>query len=357
MSSASNDVQEFEQRKRDHIQIAMDPSVQTRNLVGLDQIRLNHIALPEMDFSEIQIHDTDNTHLFPSVFFVSAMTAGHKEAESVNARIAEACAVTGWAFAVGSQRRELFDSQEAKSWLNITSKNPGIFFLGNLGLSQVSQTPVNEIKDLVQSLGAKAMMIHTNPLQEVLQREGTPQFKNGLKSLEQLCTHLGVPVILKETGCGFHKTTLKQLNDVGLHAVDVSGLGGTHWGRIEGKRVVADSPQARAAEVFQDWGISTLDSLLQAHQVKLNYRIWASGGIRHGLDAAKCIALGAKKVSMAKPILEAALISTEKIIEVMTQFEYELKIAMFCTGSKNLTKLAQTSHIQNFATFMRDSNV
>jgi isopentenyl-diphosphate delta-isomerase len=340
---ANEDATQFEQRKQDHIKFSLDPEVQTRQLLGLDQLRLIHQALPELDFEEIQIKDSQSA-LFSSIFFVASMTAGHKDGDAINRTLAEACAEMSWPFAVGSQRRELYDKTDGRIWPELHKKHSDLFLIGNIGLSQAIVSRVEDIKAFTENMQAKALMIHTNPLQEAIQQEGTPQFKSGLKTIETICKSLSIPVVLKETGCGFSRQTLKQINSVGLHAVDLSGLGGTHWGRIEGMR--ATNFKASVAETFKDWGNSTLDSLLNAFEQKLNYQIWASGGIRNGLDAAKCLALGARKVSIAKPILEKALISTDAVIEFMKQTEYELQVAMFCTGSKQISDLQKITHIQ-----------
>lgn len=352
--STPENISDFEKRKVDHIHLSLDPSVQTRSSSGLDQIRLQHNAIPEIDFEEVLILDEAHA-LFSSLFFVASMTAGHTEGNKINKTIAEACSIMGWPMAVGSQRRELYDKDDGKIWTEIRTKNPSLKLLGNIGLSQLITASVDDIKAFTDNMQASALMIHTNPLQEVIQSEGTPFFKGGLKAIEALSKSISIPVILKETGCGFSKTNLKQLNSLGLFAVDVSGLGGTHWGRIEGKR--SDTLRSEVAETFKNWGNSTLESLLYSQEVKTDYQVWASGGIRSGLDAAKCVALGAKKVSIAKPILEAALISVEQTQQVMKRIEYELKVAMFCTGSKNLSKLNQTSHIVNYQRILEAKNV
>jgi len=148
-------------------------------------------------------------------------------------------------------------------------------------------------------------------------------------------------VVVKETGCGFSVETLAKLNDVGVAAVDVSGLGGTHWGRIEGHRAVNDSMRSRAALAFHNWGIDTIHSVVNATSLTPNFEIWGSGGVRNGLDAAKLFALGASSVAFAKPLLNAALQSAEDVLSLMTAIEYELKVAMFCTGSLTLCDLKE----------------
>src|SRR5262249_39830622 len=141
---------------------------------------------------------------------------------------------------------------------------------------------------------------------------------------------LSVPVVIKETGCGFSKSTLKTLNTTGVFAVDVGGLGGTHWGRVEGQRHGDESLKRLAADTFANWGESTVDSLRAAHEINPKFEVWASGGVRSGLDVAKCIALGAKMVGVAQPLLKAALRGEEELHKQMETLEFELRVAMFC---------------------------
>jgi isopentenyl-diphosphate delta-isomerase len=169
--------------------------------------------------------------------------------------------------------------------------------------------------------------------------EGTPQFKGGMQAIKNLKEKLQVPVILKETGSGISRPVLERMMSLGIDAVDVSGLGGTHWGRIEGLRAPEESLQQKAAKIFKDWGISTLDSVLMAVGFSPNYEVWGSGGIRSGLDAAKLLAVGATAVGYAQPILAAALQSPEELDKTMEQFEFELKVGLFCTGCKTVAEL------------------
>lgn len=332
--------EEFEQRKNDHIRLALAPSSQTEKLSGLDQIRLLHEAFPEINFSDIDIsQEIFGTKRAP--FFLSSMTAGHANSPKLNRSFAKACAEKSWMMGVGSQRRELFDDNAGKEWEQIRQEFPELTLLSNIGLTQLIKTPLEKIQKLIDSLGAKALIVHTNPLQEALQPEGTPEFKGGLNALKNSLQFLSVPVIIKETGCGFSKQTLEKLNEMGVKFVDLSGLGGTHWGRIEGERSAPEHRLYLASKVFADWGISTVDSLLNAREVVPKFQVWASGGVRSGLDAAKFIAMGASMVGIAKPMLEAALESEEVLIRTMNQFELELKIAMFCCGTANLKQLQE----------------
>jgi isopentenyl-diphosphate Delta-isomerase len=327
---------QFESRKADHLRLSLDPKMEALGGSGFSQIHLIHEALPNLNLSEISL-ETKFWGEKASPLFISSMTAGHHQGEAINITLAKVAAKKRWPMGVGSQRRELSDPKAKEEWKRVRKLAPKALLMGNLGLAQLIQTPLKNVLELANSLEASALFIHANALQEAIQPEGTPNFKGGLKALEKLAKASQVPVVLKETGCGFSKETLKRLKGIGLAAVDVSGFGGTHWGRIEGGRAADSSPQAMAAKTFENWGESTVDSLLAAQGVSLE--IWASGGIRSGLEAAKAIALGARKVGFAKPALEAALQGEESLEKWMSQMEFELKVALFCTGCKTPEEL------------------
>lgn len=322
----------FESRKADHLRLALDPSMDAHSS-GLERIHLLHEALPEIDFEEISLSTKFWKFSASSPCFISSMTAGHHKGEALNITLAKVAQDKGWPMGLGSQRRELTDPQAKTEWSRLRKAAPDTFFMSNLGLSQLIQTAPKLVLSLADSLGSQAFIVHTNPMQEALQPEGTPQFKGGLKALEKFCKLSPIPVILKETGCGFSKPTIDRLKNIGLAALDISGYGGTHWGRIEGGRANPGSLKQMASQTFAHWGESTFDSIQVALSAK-KLEIWASGGIRSGLDAAKVIALGARKVGFAKPALEQALLGEEKLRAWMNQIEFELKVALFCSGLK-----------------------
>ncbi len=332
-------VNQFEGRKRDHIALALREENEALGCAGFNAIELAHEALPDLNFSELSIETQILGIPLRTPYLVSSMTAGHAASTELNLRLARASSERGWLMGVGSQRRELFDSNARQEWQAIRKSAPQVKLLGNLGLSQIIQTPTDKIKELVESLEAIAMIVHLNPLQECLQPEGTPSFKGGLNRVSELVRELGIPVVIKETGCGFSKNTLNKLKETGVAAVDVSGYGGTHWGRIEGQRSQTSTLHSLAAPPFADWGVTTVQSLINAQEVAPNYEIWASGGIRSGVEVAKAIAIGATCVGFAKPLLQAALESEEVLVRKMAALEYELKVSLFCTGCKNLSAL------------------
>lgn len=336
-------IRQFESRKQDHLRLALEDAAQAK-ANGLERVELIHEALPDLDFSDIQISTTFGSIALSSPLLVSSMTAGHARSYAVNKVLADLSARRNILMGVGSQRRQLRDPTAAEEWKRLRREVPNALLLGNLGLAQVIESPISDIRALLESIEAVGLFVHVNGLQETIQPEGTPRFRGGLQKLEAVCREIAVPVIVKEVGCGFSVSTLERLEGTGVFAVDVGGFGGTHWARIEGRRSPADSLSARAAQTFGDWGISTCESLLNARRAKITYQVWASGGIRTGLDVAKALALGGCMVGLAQPWLatltdhpDDPLAALERLTDCL---EFELKIAMFCTGCADLAQLA-----------------
>lgn len=336
-----DDYSQFEKRKQDHLELALMQTNQASELNVFDSLSLLHEALPDLNFNEIVIAGQRFGQRVAKPFLVSSMTAGHSGAVNINRNLIEACAQTGWAMGVGSQRRELTDSQASLEWSSLRRDFPKVSLFSNLGIAQLIDTPLIQIQRLIEALEAEALIIHCNPLQEVIQPEGTPEFKGCWDALANLVKTLAIPIVVKETGCGFSLATLQRLNDIGVAAVDVSGLGGTHWGRIEGHRAEKGSIQQKTAITFRNWGINTVQSVSHAVSLNPHFEVWGSGGVRHGLDAAKLFALGASSIGFAKPMLIAALEDTQSVQDLMLAIEYELKVAMFCTGSRVLSELKE----------------
>lgn len=342
----------FENRKQDHLRLALDPAYQAPG--DLAGYHLVHEALPELDLDHVDLQSEFFASEIATPFYIAGMTAGHEHASRLNELWARAAQARGWAMGVGSQRRQLefADSPDWDQWKRLRREVPKLKLLANVGLSQLHGLPLDRVRALIDSIEATALVVHANALQEAIQPEGTPRFTGALKALEILCHDVKVPVVLKETGCGFSRHTLERLRSTGLAAVDVSGRGGTHWGRIEGARArelgdqgtgkLNDEARLRAevAETFANWGETTASSVRAARaSLPFGIRIWASGGVRSGLDAAKLIALGAHHVGYAQPALAAALEGEAALDYWMRRQELELKIALFCTGSPNLGAL------------------
>jgi len=341
--------QQFISRKNDHIHLSLDPENEASGLTGLDQVQLLHDSLPDLNLNEVSIETSFLDRPLATPFFISGMTAGHENAQKINLTLGALAANRGWLMGVGSQRRELENKNYSDaSIFELSKRYSSLKLIANFGIAQVIEANQNgtlaRINEIANQMNAVLIAIHLNPLQEAIQAEGTPNFKGSWDALQKLSEISSIPIIVKETGSGMSEVALEKLSRLKLFAVDVSGLGGTHWGRIEGKRASANSVSSVMGGTFKNWGISTVESVLHAEQtLRSPTEVWASGGVRSGLDAAKLIALGAKRIGFAKPALAAAL-AGEKSLELWMQIiEQELKVALFCTNTKDVGSLNSNS--------------
>lgn len=324
----------FEKRKKDHIRLALDSQTQGLVKSGFSKIKLHHQALPEFNFKDLSLNVKLLGYEFSSPHFVSSMTAGHENSFVINLNLAKAAKHNNWLMAVGSQRRELKDNSAIAEWKKIKSEVSGLSLISNIGILELLTHTPSEILKLAGNLEAIGLFIHLNPLQELFQNNPEVNFTGALKAIEKLVKESTIPILVKEVGFGINKELSHKLFQLGVKIVDVSGNGGTHWGQIEALRHESDSLIYNSSEAFYDWGMSTIDCLLGLQDENLFHQIWASGGVRNGVDSAKCLAMGARAVGIAQPLMKAAVESEELTSKLMNQFDYQLKVAMFCSGIK-----------------------
>jgi len=185
---------------------------------------------------------------------------------------------------------------------------------------------------------ADGLYLHLNPVQEAVQDAGDVNWVGLAKKIEEVCKKLEVPVIAKEVGWGISEHTARILADCGVQAIDVAGAGGTSWSQVEMHRA-PDEFTRQLAATFVGWGIPTAESIVGVKRAVPEMTIFASGGIKDGLDIAKCVALGASLGGMAGHFLKAAAISTENVIETMELVKRQIEVTMFATGAGTLASL------------------
>lgn len=330
------------QRKADHIRINLEENVQFPRLTtGLERYRFIHQALPELDLAEIDMRLSLFGRELAAPLLISSMTGGTEQARVINLRLAAAAQSHGIAMGLGSQRAALEQPALAPTF-QVRPAAPDILLFANLGAVQLNYGyGVDECQRAVAMVEADALYLHLNVLQEAVQPEGDTRWAGLLGRIEQVCRALPVPVIAKEVGWGLSEQAARQLADAGVAALDVAGAGGTSWSEVEYHRAPT-AFHARVARSFADWGIPTAESLQMAQQGAPGLPVFASGGLRDGIEAAKCLALGASLCGMAGPFLRAAADSEEALDEIIRVVVTQLRIAMLCSGSRDLAALRST---------------
>ncbi|MEM2103992.1 MAG: type 2 isopentenyl-diphosphate Delta-isomerase [Candidatus Bathyarchaeia archaeon] len=335
-------------RKAEHIRIATTCNVQARwNTSGFEDVNFVHRALPEIDKDKIDLSTTVFSHKFSAPIMVSAITGGTSEAEKINGTIATVVEEMGLGMGVGSQRAALEDRRLEKTFAVVRKKAPTAFLVANIGGVQFARGySINEARKAVEMIEADALAIHLNPLQEAVQPEGETTFKGILEKIGEIAHELEKPVIVKETGAGIAAEEAWKLEAVGVKGIDVSGAGGTSFAAVEYFRAKGgrNLHHRRLGDIFWDWGIPTVISIVEVVQ-SVNIPIIASGGVRSGLDAAKALALGASLSSLAQPVLQAAVKSLQKTRKTLSLLIEEFRNAMFLVGAETPQQLRKASII------------
>ena len=327
-----------QKRKKEHLEICLDTeSVTSASGTGLSRYRFVHNALPELDIDEIDLSTTFLGKRLQAPILISSMTGGFDLARKVNRNLAAAAQSLGLAMGVGSQRVAVEEPSAAGSF-EVRDVAPDILLFGNLGAVQLNYGyTVEHCRRAVSMIGADALILHLNVLQEAVQPEGNRNFKGLGEKIAAVCRELEVPVIAKEVGNGISVDAAIRLQRAGVKALDVAGYGGTSWSAVEAQRAVKQGKRPDTA--FAAWGIPTEEALVSVRQALPDIQLIASGGVRSGVDIAKAIALGADLGAFGQPLLAAALESSAKVIEFIAGVIHELKVSMLCVGAADLTAL------------------
>jgi isopentenyl-diphosphate delta-isomerase len=336
-------------RKDEHILLASTENVESNESTWLEHVKFIHNALPELNLDDVAISCDFLGKSISAPIMIGAMTGGTELSKKINVSLAKAAEKYKIPMMVGSQRG-ILKHPETKHTFSVVRENaPSIPIIGNIGIAQVAASKnFDYIEELINNIDADALAIHLNIIQEVIQLEGDKIFAGALKKVLDLQNQYSIPIIIKETGCGISREVTQKLMEIGIDAIDVSGLGGTSWVAVEYYRAKEQKSKSRMnlGKLFWDWGIPTAASIIEvASKINKNFsktKIIGSGGIRDGIDVAKALRIGADYVAIARPFLIASLEGQESIDYFIEKLMNELKITMLLTDSKDLISLAKT---------------
>lgn len=326
-------------RKKEHIELCLTDEVAFKSKSnGFDQYDFVHYAITEIDIQKISFSTKFFGKRISFPFIISCMTGGTKKAESINIKLAEAAAELNIPLGVGSQRQALENERYHKSYKIIRLKAPDIPILGNIGAAQLVQFKTSDpVKKMIDMVEANAMVVHVNPLQELLQKGGDPNFIGLLRSLKKLVRQINIPVIVKEVGAGISPQAAAKLLDCGVKGIDVAGAGGTSWAGVELLR-----NKSGFHNEFWDWGLPTSYCIKEIYKLRKNkkFLLIASGGIYNGLDMAKAFALGADIAASARVILIEMDKSGAEGVSLLIRYWFDtVKKIMYLTGAASIKEL------------------
>ena len=314
-----------------HIEICLAHDVESPAATGLDGLALAG-GLPDFSVSDIDttVRFLGKTLALPLI--IAPITGGGSRSLQINRSLATAAAACRIGMAVGSQRPMMEKAVGAESY-QVREWAPDIALLANLGLLH-ARNGRDYLLEAVESIGADALMLYVNPLHEVLQAEGQSDFARALDALEEAVEGFPYPIFLKEVGCGLPEPVVRWASARKIAGVDVAGLGGTNWPRIEGLM------QGRDFSPYERLGTSTRDAIVGARKwLRPDQCLIGGGGLRTGVDMAKALALGATLTSMALPLLRWASVSAERVAEGVARLKEELTVALWFTASKRVGEI------------------
>lgn len=297
-------------RKDEHIKFALKQENKTNDF---DSIKLEHFSLPEIDFNEVNLETNYLSFKSSYPIYINAMTGGSDKAYEINKKLAYYAKYFNIPLVLGSQSAALKDPNLIDSYKIVREINKDGFIVSNVS----ANATLEEAKRAVEMIGANALSIHINVIQELVMNEGDRTFKHWQNNIKTIVENLNVPVIVKEVGFGMSRETIATLINLGVKYIDVSGKGGTNFAEIERKRNNNDDL------TFENLGISTVDSLINAKA--FNATFFASGGIRNALDIFKALNLGASAVGLSGFFLKLTNLDNSEAIKIIEQLLLNLQ--------------------------------
>ena len=326
------------ERKKDHIDICLNSDVTYKKSNGFEKYDFIHNPLTEVKIEEIDFSNDFLGKRISFPFLISSMTGGAKETTTLNEKLSIVANELNIPIGVGSQRIMLHDNSQDSSFKVVRKNAPKVPILSNIGAAQILQlNDITELKRIIDPIEADGIVVHLNPLQELLQLEGDRDFAGILNKLEEIKNKLNIPLIVKEVGSGFDFNSAKKLLSVGVDVIDIAGAGGTSWAAVELKRNDDEKNY-----YFREWGYRTSFSIREVAKLKSfqDFVLIGSGGISTFDDVAKAIALGADMVASAGTILKTLDSSGVRgVINYIVNLFIGIKKIMFLTGSDSLKEL------------------
>jgi isopentenyl-diphosphate delta-isomerase len=302
-------------RKDDHVRLAAEQQRDRGGCNQFDDVSFIHHALGGIDRSDVSLATRFAGIRWPVPLYINAMTGGSVKTGAVNRDLAIAARETGVPIATGSMSAYLADESVAGTFSVLRREYPDGFIMANINANAC----VEKAQRAIDLLQADALQIHLNTIQETVMPEGDRSFSSWAPQIEKIAASVEIPVIVKEVGFGLSRETIMVLRDIGVRVADVAGRGGTNFARVENERGRGDY------SYLDGWGQSTAACLLDALALEApgleaqgleapgleaqgaGLPVLASGGVRHPLDVARGLALGAAAAGVSGGFLRTLL--------------------------------------------------
>ena len=318
-------------RKDEHIKYALKYESAGNSF---DDMELIQCSIPEYNLDEIDlsVNFAENTFEYP--FFINAMTGGSKKGKEINRKLAKVAKECNILFVTGSYSAALKNPDD-DSFEVVRKENEGLLLGTNIGADKNYTAGMKAVEDL----NPLFLQIHVNLMQELIMPEGSRNFNEWEKNISIFVKNIKVPLILKDVGFGMSPDTVKKGMELGIKTFDISGRGGTSFAYIENSR-------GGNRDYLNDWGQSTVQTLLQAQDLREDVEILASGGVRNPLDIVKCLVLGAKGVGISRTVLELVeRYPVDKVVAIVNGWKDDLRLIMCALDCRTIDELKSVDYI------------
>jgi isopentenyl-diphosphate Delta-isomerase len=278
----------MEQRKNDHISLAFTSQAEA----ALADSRFNYEPV-------MGSHLKGDTDPFPFLgkvlrvpVWVSSMTGGSQEALTINRNLARACNEFGMGMGLGSCRILLDQEENFKDFNMRGLIGDELPLYANIGIVQVEEMLANKnymrLVDLAGRLKADGLIIHVNPIQEWLQKEGNVLRKPPVEIIEEFLSLTDLKIIVKEVGQGMGPESIKRMMNLPIEALEFAAFGGTNFAMLELARNASQNmdtinPMALVGHTAGEM-LEAVNSLVNSGTPLSCRQLIISGGVRSFLD-------------------------------------------------------------------------
>lgn len=340
-------------RPMELLDIALKEDIQYHGFDYFEDIMLINNALPTYALDEIDLSTSFLGRKLKTPILFAPLTGGHEDLARINEKIAAVAKEYQLGMCVGNQIYAWKKPKLSNSYAIARKTYANGLILGNLGFENIIDPAFEyeDFKTLYDSLGADAMSIYLNPLQQLFWNKKANGIRNFLEKIQSFIEKKEIKIIIRTMGEGISNEEVHKLWDIGVYGFELIGVGGTSFSRMQTLRTMTlAEKQSREPKIgpFDFWGIPTVWSLcdIALRTENQDIPLLVGGGIRNGIQAVKALALGAKIVSIGYPILLELIEDfghpNEKNLNTwLDRFIREMKMTMYLLGAGSISELQQ----------------